>query len=63
MFCFPEVGKNINQDQALKLKRYVEGYHKFVSSLNIPTVETDTKDKKRRKRGASKGKGSLFYEN
>ncbi|XP_072223823.1 transmembrane and death domain protein 1 [Leuresthes tenuis] len=38
-----EVGKNINQDKALNLKRYVEGYHKFVNSLHIPSVRADTK--------------------
>ncbi|XP_070695071.1 transmembrane and death domain protein 1 [Pempheris klunzingeri] len=38
-----EVGKNINQDKALSLKRYVEGYHKYVSSLNFPSVQSDTK--------------------
>uniref|UniRef100_A0A3B5AWE3 Si:ch211-226m16.3 n=1 Tax=Stegastes partitus TaxID=144197 RepID=A0A3B5AWE3_9TELE len=38
------VGKNINQDKALSLKRYVEDYHKYVSSLNVPSVKSDTKD-------------------
>ncbi|CAG6021851.1 unnamed protein product [Menidia menidia] len=38
-----EVGKNINQDKALDLKRYVEGYHEFVRSLNIPSLSSDTK--------------------
>ncbi|XP_041858920.1 transmembrane and death domain protein 1-like [Melanotaenia boesemani] len=38
-----EMGKNINQDKALSLKRYVEDYHKFVKSLNIPSVKADTK--------------------
>ncbi|XP_030220196.1 transmembrane and death domain protein 1 [Gadus morhua] len=28
-----EVGKNINQDKSLSLKRYVEGYHKHASRL------------------------------
>ncbi|KAA8591310.1 transmembrane and death domain protein 1 isoform X1 [Etheostoma spectabile] len=37
-----EVGKNINQDKALSLKRYVEDYHKYVSSLNFPPVQLDT---------------------
>ncbi|XP_073325766.1 transmembrane and death domain protein 1 [Pagrus major] len=31
-----EVGKNINQEKILSLKRYVEGYHEHVSSLNFP---------------------------
>ncbi|KAM7405181.1 hypothetical protein PAMP_012462 [Pampus punctatissimus] len=39
-----EVGKNINQDKALSLKRYVEDYHKYVSSLNFPPVQPDTKN-------------------
>ncbi|XP_024862380.1 transmembrane and death domain protein 1-like [Kryptolebias marmoratus] len=39
-----EVGKNINQDKALSLKRYVEDYHKYVSSLNIQSANEDTKN-------------------
>ncbi|XP_070767281.1 transmembrane and death domain protein 1 [Enoplosus armatus] len=39
-----EVGKNINQDMALSLKRNVEDYHKYVNSLNFPPVQSDTKD-------------------
>ncbi|XP_076598175.1 transmembrane and death domain protein 1 [Chaetodon auriga] len=39
-----EVGKNINQDKILSLKRYVEDYHKYVSSLNLPPVQSDAKD-------------------
>ncbi|XP_039460818.1 transmembrane and death domain protein 1-like isoform X2 [Oreochromis aureus] len=39
-----EVGKNINQDKALSLKRYVEDYHKYVNSLNFVS---DTKQQKR----------------
>ncbi|KAM6924352.1 transmembrane and death domain protein 1 [Xenentodon cancila] len=38
-----EMGKNINQDKALSLKRYVEDYHKYVSSLNFPLVNADAK--------------------
>ncbi|KAM4736739.1 transmembrane and death domain protein 1 [Anableps anableps] len=30
-----EVGKNINQDKALSLKRYVEDYQKYASSLRV----------------------------
>ncbi|KAI3357718.1 hypothetical protein L3Q82_016123, partial [Scortum barcoo] len=41
-----EVGKNINQDKALSLKRYVEDYHKYVSSLNFPPVQSDAEDHK-----------------
>lgn len=33
---FTEVGKNINQDKILSLKRYVQGYHEHVKSLNSP---------------------------
>ncbi|KAL6119495.1 uncharacterized protein ACO6RY_04051 [Pungitius sinensis] len=39
-----EVGKNINQDKALKIKRYVEDYHKYVNSLNIPGEQPDSED-------------------
>ncbi|TKS76663.1 hypothetical protein D9C73_010753 [Collichthys lucidus] len=42
-----EVGKNINQDKALSLKRFVEDYHKYVSSLNVPPMKSDTKDRRR----------------
>ncbi|XP_041801821.1 transmembrane and death domain protein 1-like isoform X2 [Chelmon rostratus] len=42
-----EVGKNINQDKLLRLERYVEDYHKYVSSLNVPPVQTDTDDRRR----------------
>ncbi|XP_063745657.1 transmembrane and death domain protein 1-like [Eleginops maclovinus] len=36
-----EVGKNINQDKALSLKRFVEDYHKYVQSLNPPQEQSD----------------------
>nr|XP_046253825.1 transmembrane and death domain protein 1-like [Scatophagus argus] len=39
-----EVGKNINQDKVLSLKRYVEDYHKYVSSLNFPSVQSNAKN-------------------
>ncbi|KAM3872109.1 transmembrane and death domain protein 1 [Diretmus argenteus] len=39
-----EVGKNINQDKTLNLKRYVEDYHKYVSSLKFPSVQPDTEN-------------------
>ncbi|XP_055366344.1 transmembrane and death domain protein 1-like isoform X2 [Betta splendens] len=42
------VGKNINQDMALNIKHYVEDYHKFVSSLNVPSVESDANDHQQR---------------
>ncbi|XP_013871663.1 transmembrane and death domain protein 1 [Austrofundulus limnaeus] len=38
-----EMGKNINQDKVLSLKRYVEDYHKYVSSLSILSENADTK--------------------
>ncbi|XP_029282328.1 transmembrane and death domain protein 1 [Cottoperca gobio] len=42
-----EVGKNINQDKALNLRRFVEDYHKYVESLNLPQKRSDTKDQQR----------------
>ncbi|KAM9342412.1 transmembrane and death domain protein 1 [Pholidichthys leucotaenia] len=39
-----EVGKNINQDITLSLKRYVEDYHKYVTSLNSESIKS--KDQK-----------------
>ncbi|GAA6216642.1 uncharacterized protein LOC108882434 isoform X1 [Lates japonicus] len=40
-----EVGKNINQDKAMSLKRYADDYHKYVSSLNLnPSVQSDETD-------------------
>ncbi|KAG8002445.1 hypothetical protein GBF38_014858, partial [Nibea albiflora] len=42
-----EVGKNINQDKVLSLKRFVEDYHKYVSSLKSPLMKSDTKDQRR----------------
>ncbi|XP_029993830.1 transmembrane and death domain protein 1 isoform X2 [Sphaeramia orbicularis] len=39
-----EVGKNINQDKSLSLRRYVEDYHKLVNSLNFPQVQSDPGD-------------------
>nr|XP_020473474.1 uncharacterized protein LOC109970327 isoform X2 [Monopterus albus] len=39
-----EVGQNINQDKILSLKRYVEDYHRYVQSLNIPSIQSDEKD-------------------
>lgn len=54
------MGKNVNQDKALKIKRYVEDYHKYVSSLNVPTVQTDTQDQQREDpTRARKRKGNL----
>ncbi|XP_074498915.1 transmembrane and death domain protein 1 isoform X2 [Sebastes fasciatus] len=42
-----EVGKNINQEKVLNLKRYVEEYHEYVNSLNFPLEQPDTKEKPR----------------
>ncbi|XP_062314107.1 uncharacterized protein LOC134018245 isoform X2 [Osmerus eperlanus] len=36
-----EVGKNINQDKSLNMKRYVEDYHKHVNNLELPMVQTE----------------------
>ncbi|XP_046896540.1 transmembrane and death domain protein 1-like [Hypomesus transpacificus] len=36
-----EVGKNINQDKSLNMKRYVEDYHKRVNNLELPMVQTE----------------------
>ncbi|XP_037630093.1 transmembrane and death domain protein 1-like isoform X1 [Sebastes umbrosus] len=47
VWCYKEVGKNINQEKALNLKRYVEEYHKYVNSLNFPLEQPDTKEKPR----------------
>ncbi|KAJ0036296.1 hypothetical protein NQD34_004973, partial [Periophthalmus magnuspinnatus] len=44
-----EVGKNINQDKSLNLKRYVEDYHKIVSSFNVPEEQPNATDKKTRR--------------
>uniref|UniRef100_G3PAD4 Si:ch211-226m16.3 n=1 Tax=Gasterosteus aculeatus TaxID=69293 RepID=G3PAD4_GASAC len=40
-----EVGKNINQDKVLKIKRYVEDYHEYVKSLNIPLEQPASDDR------------------
>ncbi|XP_034035795.1 transmembrane and death domain protein 1-like [Thalassophryne amazonica] len=39
-----EVGKNINQDKIQALKRYVEDYHRFVSSREIPKAKEEKKE-------------------
>ncbi|XP_057712875.1 transmembrane and death domain protein 1-like [Corythoichthys intestinalis] len=48
-----ELGKNINQDKILNLKRYVEGYHEFVMSLNPQEEEEPETDQKKRQKRAS----------
>ncbi|RVE70962.1 hypothetical protein OJAV_G00069720 [Oryzias javanicus] len=53
-----EVGKNINQDKALSLKRYVEDYHKYVMSLNLPSVREATRSHQRAHQRASNGAGN-----
>ncbi|KAM9351037.1 transmembrane and death domain protein 1 [Symphorus nematophorus] len=55
-----EVGKNINQDKVLSLKRFVEDYHKYVNSLNIPPVQSDPKDHQHEGQRFRKRKGDLF---
>ncbi|XP_020560528.2 uncharacterized protein LOC110015376 isoform X1 [Oryzias latipes] len=52
-----EVGKNINQDKALSLKRYVEDYHKYVMSLNLPSLKEATKTHQRAHQRASNRAG------
>ncbi|XP_070961634.1 transmembrane and death domain protein 1 [Oncorhynchus clarkii lewisi] len=37
-----EVGKNINQDKTLSMKKYVEEYHQRVSSIESPLVQSET---------------------
>ncbi|CAN9515669.1 unnamed protein product [Ophioblennius macclurei] len=39
-----EVGKNINQEKVLSLRRYVENYHKFVESLNPPSAKAKSRN-------------------
>ncbi|KAL7399171.1 hypothetical protein ABVT39_020950 [Epinephelus coioides] len=57
-----EVGKNINQDKLLSLKRYVEDYHKYVSSLNSPPAQSDTKDRQRGNRRVRRRQDVSFME-
>ncbi|XP_060930092.1 transmembrane and death domain protein 1-like [Limanda limanda] len=38
-----EVGTNVNEDKDSNLKRYVDGYHKYVRSLDVPSVQPDAK--------------------
>ncbi|XP_062248631.1 transmembrane and death domain protein 1-like [Platichthys flesus] len=33
-----EVGTNVNEDKTWNLKRFVDGYHEYVSSLDVPSV-------------------------
>ncbi|XP_015241189.1 PREDICTED: uncharacterized protein LOC107091650 isoform X1 [Cyprinodon variegatus] len=42
-----EVGKNINQDKALSLKRYVEDYEKHAKSLNSRFTNADANQEQR----------------
>ncbi|XP_029580254.1 si:ch211-226m16.3 protein [Salmo trutta] len=39
-----EVGKNINQDKTLSIKKYVEEYHQRVSSIESPLVQSETEE-------------------
>lgn len=57
---FTEVGKNINHDKVVQLKRFVEGYHKYVSSLNIPSVPSNTEDQQHEDQGRRNRKGDFF---
>lgn len=56
---FTEIGKNINQDKVLSLKRYVEDYHKYVASLNPPPVKP--KNGKKKSKRVKKRKGKILY--
>lgn len=56
-----EVGKNINQDLSLRMKRFVEDYHKYVESLHIPTMQPKTGDRRREGQGGQTRKGNLYY--
>ncbi|XP_051915528.1 transmembrane and death domain protein 1-like [Hippocampus zosterae] len=47
-----ELGKNINQDKILNLKRYAEGYHEFFKSMNFEEAEPETGKTKRQKRAS-----------
>ncbi|XP_061645660.1 transmembrane and death domain protein 1-like isoform X3 [Phyllopteryx taeniolatus] len=47
-----ELGKNINQDTILNLKRYAEGYHELFKSMNSQEAEPETGGKKRQKRAS-----------
>lgn len=58
---FAEVGKNINQDLSLKLKRFVEDYHKYAQSLNIPKGQPKTADHQHRGQRAKYRKGNLYH--
>ncbi|KAJ0064855.1 hypothetical protein NL108_016969 [Boleophthalmus pectinirostris] len=44
-----EVGKNINQDMSLSLRRYVEDYHKIVSSFSVPEEPAQATNKRVRR--------------
>ncbi|XP_064862128.1 transmembrane and death domain protein 1-like [Oncorhynchus nerka] len=39
-----EVGKNINQDKTLSMKKYVEEYHQRVNSIESPLVQSETEE-------------------
>lgn len=58
---FAEVGKNINQDLSLKLKRFVEDYHKYAQSLNIPKEQPKTADHQHGGQRAKYRKGNLYH--
>ncbi|KAK9515171.1 hypothetical protein VZT92_025838 [Zoarces viviparus] len=49
-----EVGKNINQDQLLGLKLYVEDYHKLVNSSNFPPEQSDSEEREHKAQRARK---------
>ncbi|XP_028309640.1 transmembrane and death domain protein 1 isoform X2 [Gouania willdenowi] len=45
-----ELGKNINQQKALNLKRYVEDYVKYVDSLKAPSIKLNNNKSRRIKK-------------
>lgn len=57
---FAEVGKNINQDLSLRMKRFVEDYHKYAQSLNIPTPRPKTPDHQREGQRAKYREGNFY---
>lgn len=58
---FAEMGKNINQDLSLRLKRFVEDYHKYAQSLNIPRPKPKTPDHQHEEGQRAKYREGNFY--
>ncbi|CAB1414863.1 unnamed protein product [Pleuronectes platessa] len=54
-----EVGTNVNEDKTSNLKRFVDGYHEYVRSLDVPSVRSEAKrpraaGRKRKRKGKEK---------